>query len=191
VPSPHHRAPGIPRLYPNLNPAAAIPVDREQIFRVIEFFDQFRMTRGKERAQYVPNSKYIFVRTGEGDLMMHPNYRHPAIASGRPVLYAGEAYFNNGRLEWWSNGSGNYRPDAGHAEQAGLPIASFYTFEDVMKGRHRDPHASHGIAGDSQADQKDKSSISEVQAKFAVGFPKFTGAPRIFAPLLITKGWTR
>jgi hypothetical protein len=140
VPLIRSTAPGIPKLYPNLNPAAAIPVDRDQIFRVSEFFDQFRMTRGKERGQYVPNSKYIFVRTSSGDLMMHPQFRHPAIASGKPVLYAGEASFNNGRLEWWSNGSGNYRPDIGHAEQAGLPIQSFYSYEDILKGRHKAPH---------------------------------------------------
>lgn len=177
VPSSNYRASGIPKVYPNLNPAAAIPVDRDQIFRLNEFFDQFRMTRGKERGQYVPNSKYIFVRTGEGDLMMHPNYRHPAIASGRPVLYAGEAYFSNGKLEWWSNGSGNYRPDAGHAEQAGLPIQSFYTYEDVLKGKHRDPRLRQAKAAETQAN---KGSHAEVQAKLSLS--QGNGAPLFFPP---------
>ena len=174
MPSHLYKAPGIPKLYPNLNPAAAIPVDREQIFRVSEFFDQFRMTRGSNRAQYLPNSKYIFVRTGEGDLMMHPHYRHPAIAGGRPVLYAGEAYFNNGKLEWWSNGSGNYRPDAGHAEQASLPIDNFYTYEDVLKGKHRSPYTRHAIADDGQ-DKTAKNSGWELQAKFAAGRANYPG----------------
>ena len=161
---------GIPKLYPNLNPAAAIPVDREQIFRANEFFDQFRMTRGRERGQYVPNSKYIFVRTTEGDLMMHPNYRHPAIANGRPVLYAGEAFFENGRLKWWSNGSGNYRPDSAHAEQAGLPMGSFYTYEDVMKGRnklrsvYRDTAGKNGVGERGQVTE-----AAGVQAKLWPG----------------------
>ncbi len=181
MPSLRSTGQGIPKLYPNLNPAAAIPVDRDQIFRVSEFFDQFRMTRGNERGQYVPNSKYIFVRTSGGDLMMHPQFRHPAIASGKPVLYAGEAYFSNGRLEWWSNGSGNYRPDAGHAEQAGLPIAAFYSYEDILKGKHKNAHPLGSPSGDANGGQKGKISGTEVQAKLAPGYPYQITDPR-FAP---------
>ncbi len=125
---------GQPRLYPNLNPAAALPVDREQIFRLNSFFDNYRMHRGKELAQYVPNAKYVFVRMASGEMLMHPRFRHPAIAEGRPVLYAGEAKFDNGKLLWWSNGSGNYRPDAAHAAQAGLPMDQFMTYEEVLQG---------------------------------------------------------
>ena len=125
---------GQTRFYPNLNPSAAIPVERDQIFRLNSFFDNYRLFRGKERAQYVPNSKFVFVRTAEGDTLLHPRYRHPAIAEGRPVLYAGEAQFDNGKLKWWSNGSGNYRPDPAHAAQAGLPLEQFYTYEQVLKG---------------------------------------------------------
>jgi len=127
---------GQPRVYPNLNPSAAIPVERDQIFRLNSFFDNFRLFRGKERAQYVPNARYVFVRTTEGETLLHPRYRHPAIAQGRPVLYAGEAQFENGKLQWWSNGSGNYRPDPAHATQAGLPMEQFYAYEDVLKGVH-------------------------------------------------------
>ena len=53
------------------------------------------------------------------------------------MIYAGEAFFDNGRLSWWSNGSGNYRPDPDHAEQAGLPMDRFFTFEAVLKGLHK------------------------------------------------------
>jgi hypothetical protein len=127
---------GQPRIYPNLNPAAAIPVDRNQIFRLNSFFDSYRLHRGKERSSYVPNQRYVFVRTSSGETLMHPHFRHPALAEGRPVLYAGEAQFENGRLQWWSNGSGNYRPGADHAAQAGLPMDQFYTFEQVLKGTH-------------------------------------------------------
>jgi hypothetical protein len=128
--------PGQPRIYPNLNPAAAIPVDRSQIFRLESFFDQYRLHRFNHHGHYVPNSKYIFVRMASGDTLMHPVYRHPALAEGRPVHYAGEAQFDNGRLLWWSNGSGNYRPDAEHAEQADLPMDRFYSYDEVLKGRH-------------------------------------------------------
>lgn len=129
--------PGQPKVYPNLNPAAAVPVDRDQIFRLESFFDQYRLHRGKQHGQYVPNSRYVFVRMADGDTLMHPVYRHPVLAEGRPVYYAGEVHFDNGRLLWWTNGSGNYRPDAEHAEQAGLPIDRFYPWDQVVKGKHQ------------------------------------------------------
>ncbi len=146
--------PGIPKLYPNLNPAAAIPVDRSQIFRLESFFDQYRMHRSNHHGHYVPNSHYIFVRMADGDTLMHPVYRHPALAEGRSVHYAGEAQFDNGRLLWWSNGSGNYRPDADHAEQAGLPLERFYSYDEVLKGKHRDGLAKREAAEKSPAVQR-------------------------------------
>lgn len=128
---------GQPKIYPNLNPSAAIPVERDEVFRLHDFFGNYRMQRGSEHGAYVPNSKYIFVRTTTGETLLHTRFRHPALAQGRPVLYAGEASFNNGQLEWWSNGSGNYRPDYEHAEQAELPMERFYTFEQILKGAHK------------------------------------------------------
>jgi hypothetical protein len=128
---------GQPKIYPNLNPAAAIPVDRDQIFHLNSFFDHYRMQRTRHHGHYVPNSKYVFVRMQTGDVLMHPTYRHPAMAEGKPVLYAGEAYFDNGKLEWWSNGSGNYRPDPGHAGQAGLPMDRFFQHDQIQKGYHK------------------------------------------------------
>jgi hypothetical protein len=53
------------------------------------------------------------------------------------VLYAGEVFFNNGSLEWWSNGSGHYQPDAEEAAQANLPLESFYSYQQVIKGEHK------------------------------------------------------
>jgi hypothetical protein len=129
---------GQPKIYPNLNAAAAIPIDPEDVFRLHSFFDNYRITRGRQHGLLVANSKYIFCRMMSGELLMHPTYRHPAIAGGKPVLYAGEAYFDNGKLEWWSNGSGNYRPDAEHAAQAELPMDRFYTYQDILKGHHKE-----------------------------------------------------
>lgn len=139
--------PNHPKIYPNLNPAAAIPVDRDQIFHLDSFFDQFRMRRAKQHGQYVPNSKYIFVRMASGVTLMHPNFRHPALAEGDSVQYAGEAYFDNGRLLWWSNGSGNYRPDPDHAGQAGLPMDRFFTFDEIQKGVHQNRESRRESAG--------------------------------------------
>jgi hypothetical protein len=164
---------GQPKIYPNLNPAAAIPVDREQIFSLRSFADNYRMTRGKEHGHYVPNSRFVFVTTMNGQTLMHQRYRHPALSEGKPVLYAGEAYFNNGRLEWWSNGSGNYRPDPEHAAQSGLPMKQFYCYDDILKGAHRKTE------GMLRATELSKSSVgraalaknstgSEIQAKLAL-----------------------
>jgi hypothetical protein len=128
---------GQAKIYPNLNPAAAMPVDREQVFSLRNFADNYRMSRGKQHGHYVPNSRFIFVTMMSGETLLHQRYRHPVLSQGKPVLYAGEANFNNGRLEWWSNGSGNYRPDAAHAAQAGLPMDQFYPFDEVLKGTHQ------------------------------------------------------
>jgi hypothetical protein len=133
-------AAGQPRFYPNLNPAAAtLKVDPSEFLRLESSFDDnyYRIRRGSDHGLLVPNTRYIFVRTTGGEVLMHPRYRHPVLAQGRPVLYAGEAYFNNGKLDWWSNGSGNYRPDADHAAQANLPMEKFFTYEQVLKGTHR------------------------------------------------------
>jgi hypothetical protein len=128
---------GQPKFYPNLNASAATPVDRSEIYRLHSFAESFRLVRGSQHGQLVANSKYIFCRMLTGEMLVHPTYRHPVIAGGKPVLYAGEMFFNNGTLDWWSNGSGNYRPDPEHADQAGLPMGHFYTYQDVLKGRHK------------------------------------------------------
>lgn len=80
-------------------------------------------------------NKNIFLREVEKVI---PCHRHPVLAQNKTVLYAGEASFNNGKLDWWSNGSGNYRPDSDHAEQAALPMERFFTYEQVGKG-HKQP----------------------------------------------------
>ena len=131
---------GQPRFYPNLNPAAAaFKVDPTEFMRLEGSFDDsfYRMRKGGDHGLLVPNTKYVFVRTLDGDTVMHPRYRHPVLAQGKPVLYAGEAYFNNGKLDWWSNGSGNYRPDADHAQQAHLPMEKFFTYEQILKGQNK------------------------------------------------------
>jgi len=125
------------RLYPNMNPSAAVPVNREEIGTLQPFFNGYRLTRPDVRGQMLPNAKFVFVTEASGAIRMHPRFRHPVLAEGRPVRYAGEAEFRHGQLEWWSNASGNYRPDAGHAQQAGLPMERFVTFEESRSGQQR------------------------------------------------------
>jgi hypothetical protein len=124
------------KFYPNLHPGAAVPVDRSNIFKLDSFAEQYRLHRINSHSVNVPNMKYNFVRTREGQTLLHNRYRHPSLSEGQQVLYAGEVFFNNGKLEWWSNGSGHYQPDADGAEQADLPMDYFYSYQQVIKGEH-------------------------------------------------------
>ncbi|HKQ99448.1 MAG TPA: hypothetical protein VJT09_02175 [Pyrinomonadaceae bacterium] len=124
------------KFYPNLHPGAAVPVERSNIFMLDSFANQYRLRRVGTHSVNVPNMKYNFVRTREGEMLLHNRYRHPSLADGQQVLYAGEVFFNNGNLEWWSNGSGHYQPDADGAEQANLPMDYFFSYQQVIKGEH-------------------------------------------------------
>jgi hypothetical protein len=125
------------RFYPNLHPGAYVQVDQSNVFRLNSFADHYRLQKLGNHGACVPNLKYNFVTTRDGALLLHNRYRHPSLASGRHVLYAGEAYFNNGKLDWWSNASGHYQPDDEYAKQANLPMDRFFTYAQVLKGEHR------------------------------------------------------
>jgi hypothetical protein len=127
------------RLYPNLRPLARQPDTKEQIFTLQQWYGNYGMRGEGGRGHYVPNARYLFVRTTDGQTKMHPRLRHPTLAGGDPVMYAGEAYFESGALRWWSNGSGHYRPDPEHATQAGLPLTLFRTWDDVARRGSRAP----------------------------------------------------
>lgn len=125
------------KFYPNLHPGAVEPVDASNIFRLNNFANQYRLHRVNSHSVNVPNQQYNFVRTREGEMLLHSRYRHPSIAEGKQVLYAGEIFFNNGQLEWWSNGSGHYQPYAEDAVQANLPMDHFFSYQQVIKGEHK------------------------------------------------------
>lgn len=125
------------KIYPNLHPGAVESVNRDNIFRLNSFSNQYRLHQVNSHGVNVPNQQYNFVRTREGEMLLHARYRHPSIAEGKQVLYAGEIFFNNGQLEWWSNGSGHYQPDAEDATQANLPLDHFYSYQQIIKGEHK------------------------------------------------------
>lgn len=125
------------KLYPNLHPGAIEPVDQGNLFRLHNFANQYRLHKVNSHSVNVPNQQYNFVRTREGDMLLHARYRHPSIAEGKQVLYAGEIFFNNGQLEWWSNGSGHYQPYAEDAGQASLPMDQFFSYQQIIKGEHK------------------------------------------------------
>jgi hypothetical protein len=118
------------KYYPNLHPGAVEPVDPGNVFRLNSFANQYRLHK-------VNSHGVNFVRTREGEMLLHSRYRHPSIAEGKQVLYAGEIFFNNGRLEWWSNGSGHYQPYAEDAVQANLPMDHFFSYQQIIKGEHK------------------------------------------------------
>jgi len=124
------------KFYPNLHPGAVEPIDASNIFRLNSFADQYRLHKVNSHGVNVPNQQYNFVRTREGEMLLHARYRHPSISEGKQVLYAGEIFFNNGKLQWWSNGSGHYQPDADSAGQASLPMDYFYSYQEIIKGEH-------------------------------------------------------
>jgi hypothetical protein len=122
-----------PRVYPNLRPLA-LPAERPgDILTLQEVNGSYGMRGAGGRGLYVPNSRYLFVRTLDGQTLVHPRLRHAVLSRGEPVMYAGEAYFESGALRWWSNSSGHFRPDPEHAPQAGLPLALFRTWDDVVR----------------------------------------------------------
>jgi hypothetical protein len=125
------------KFYPNLHPGAVEPVAPGSIFRLNSFADQYRLHKVNSHGVNVPNQQYNFVRTREGEMLLHGRYRHPSIAQGKQVLYAGEIFFNNGQLEWWSNGSGHYQPNVDDAEQANLPMDQFFSYQQIIKGEHK------------------------------------------------------
>ncbi len=125
------------KYYPNLHPGAVESVDARNIFRLHSFAGQYRLHKQRSHGVNVPNQQYNFVRTREGEMLLHNRYRHPSIAEGKQVLYAGEIFFNNGQLQWWSNGSGHYQPDVEDAKQAKLPMDQFYSYQQVIKGEHK------------------------------------------------------
>lgn len=124
------------KFYPNLHPGAVEPVDPSNIFKLNSFANQYRLHKVNSHGVNVPNQQYNFVRTREGEMLLHSRYRHPSIAEGKQVLYAGEIFFNNGQLQWWSNGSGHYQPFVDDAEQANLPMDSFFSYQQIIKGEH-------------------------------------------------------
>ncbi len=124
------------KYYPNLHPGAIEPVNPSNIFRLNSFADQYRLHQVSSHGVNVPNQLYNFVRMREGEMLLHNRYRHPSIAEGKQVLYAGEIFFNNGKLSWWSNGSGHYQPSADDAQQANLPLDQFYSYQQIIKGEH-------------------------------------------------------
>ena len=143
------------KFFPNLHPGATLPVDQNSMYKLGSFADRYRIERLNSHVVHVPNLQYNFVRNRGGELLLHSRHNHPSLATGRDVLYAGEMYFDNGHLNWWSNGSGHYQPESEFAEQAALPMDKFYSYQQIIKGEHlrknSNPDSGSDAAGNRAA----------------------------------------
>jgi hypothetical protein len=94
--------------------------------------------RSAERGTLAPpTGVYNFVRVqgttrSEQNLYVSPRMPHAHLAGGRPVLYAGTAKLDGGKLDWWSNFSGTYQPIAEFRAQARLPVDKFVKWQNLQ-----------------------------------------------------------
>jgi hypothetical protein len=100
----------------------------------------FRVRAG-EAAPRPPTGTYNFVQLNGATPSSHPVFvsphlTHAQLAQGKPVVYAGTARFEKGRMEWWSNYSGTYQPIAAFHAQAKLPGEKFVPWQTLQLGGH-------------------------------------------------------
>lgn len=86
-----------------------------------------------------PSGVYNFVRVqgatrNQTATMLSARAPHASLAAGQPVLYAGTAAFDGGKLQWWSNYSGTYQPQAEFHRQAALPDDKFVPWQRLQLG---------------------------------------------------------
>src|ERR1700710_3085997 len=97
----------------------------------------FRVRDAERGTLGQPNGTYNFVRVqgarrDAGSLFVSPRMPHAHLAAGRPVLYAGTARLEAGKLDWWSNYSGTYQPIAEFRAQAKLPVDKFISWQRLQ-----------------------------------------------------------
>jgi hypothetical protein len=87
--------------------------------------------RAKGDTQGMTNGTYTYVVMDDAMITSFvPNALHGGLSLGADVDYAGTFKIWNGRLEWWSNASGHYRPpsDAETMTQSGFPAWLFVDY---------------------------------------------------------------
>lgn len=99
----------------------------------------FQLRRHDNQVLTRPSGVYNFVRVqgatrNQTATMLSARAPHASLAGGRPVLYAGTAAFDGGQLQWWSNYSGTYQPQAEFHRQAALPDDKFVPWQRLQLG---------------------------------------------------------
>jgi hypothetical protein len=97
----------------------------------------------KDYRGYTANKEYIYAIDENNNLIMSYNddvIHHSDLVKGGNVKYAGVLKFKNGKLEYWNNNSGHYKPlseDAGNIvdimRQNGITDASTENFIGINK----------------------------------------------------------
>lgn len=99
----------------------------------------FQLRRHDNQVLTRPSGVYNFVRVqgatrNQTATMLSARAPHASLAAGQPVLYAGTAAFDGGQLQWWSNYSGTYQPQAEFHRQAALPNDKFVPWQRLQMG---------------------------------------------------------
>lgn len=100
---------------------------------------QFQLRRHDNQVLTRPSGVYNFVRVqgatrNQTATMLSARAPHASLAAGQPVLYAGTVAFDSGQLQWWSNYSGTYQPQAEFHRQAALPGDKFVPWQKLQMG---------------------------------------------------------
>lgn len=99
----------------------------------------FQLRRHDNQVLTRPSGVYNFVRVqgatrNQTATVLSARAPHASLAGGQPVLYAGTAAFDGGQLQWWSNYSGTYQPQAEFHRQAALPDDKFVPWQRLQMG---------------------------------------------------------
>jgi|HubBroStandDraft_1064217.scaffolds.fasta_scaffold00015_10 hypothetical protein len=99
----------------------------------------FRLRSLERGTMAPPSGVFNFVRVhgltrNDAHIYASAQLPHASLAQGKPVIYAGTAKLDSGRLEWWSNYSGTYQPIAEFRAQAKLPIEKFTPWQKLQLG---------------------------------------------------------
>jgi len=99
----------------------------------------FRLRSLERGTMAPPSGVFNFVRVhgrtrNDAHLYASSQLPHAMLAQGKPVIYAGTAKLDSGRLEWWSNYSGTYQPIAELRGQAKLPVDKFMPWQKLQMG---------------------------------------------------------
>jgi len=145
----------------------------------------YRVRSAERNTLAPPNGIYNFVRIqgatrNEANLYVSPRMPHAHLAGGRPVLYAGTAKLDAGKLDWWSNYSGTYQPVAEFRAQAKLPVDKFVTWQKLQM---RGVGLQRGmLTGRSPADTPTPPAAGRAAAAASAGVEK-PGAPVAAKPV--------
>lgn len=133
----------------------------------------FQMRDPEHHVMRAPNGVFNFVRVqgatrNQASTYISSRAPHAMLAGGHPVLYAGTASFDAGKLAWWSNYSGTYQPNAEFNRQAALPPDKFVPWQRLQMGGvglQRGMLADHRKAAQPEAPKREAAKPQPAQSQ--------------------------